>query len=87
MYVLLEKSYIFFLSLGVIPSESDALHLPITHVRSLDIAICHDDYKFIAYPNSIFQKFAVDDEMMVRIHFESLFRNCEKVARSTYLFL
>ena len=63
--------YLFFLSLGVKPSKSGALHLPVTDDEiSRQIAICNGDYKFAAYTYSILQEFAVDDEVMVMVHFE-----------------
>ena len=44
----------FPLSLGVEPSESIALHLFIAHdVTSRQVAICKDDYKFVAFSHSI----------------------------------
>jgi len=62
MYALLGNQYIsFFLFLGFILSESDALYLPIAHYEiPKHITICKDDYKFVAYPYSILQEFAVD---------------------------
>jgi len=52
-------------------SEFDAFHLLVAHDEiSKQIAICNDDYKFVTYPHSILQKFAVDGEVIVTIHFE-----------------
>jgi len=46
--------YLFFLSLGVMFSGSDVLHLPAAHNEiSKQIVICNDDYKFVAYSHSI----------------------------------
>ena len=36
------------------------------------IAICNDTYKFVAYPYSILQKFAVDNKVMVTSHLEAV---------------
>ena len=33
------------------------------------IAICNDGYKFVVYPHSILQEFAVENEMMVIVYF------------------
>jgi len=38
-------------------------------MRSLHIAICNNNYIAI-YPHSILQEFAIDDEVMITIHFE-----------------
>ena len=44
------------LSLGVEPSESITLHLPIVHDEtSRHVAICNDDYKFSTFLYSILQ--------------------------------
>jgi len=52
--------YLFVLSLGVTPSEYDALHLLVTHDEiSKQIVIYNDDYKFAAYPHRNLQKFTV----------------------------
>ena len=65
------KLIYLFLYLGVIPSESDALNLPVTHDQiSRQIAICNNNYKVDAYLHIILQKFTVDDEVMVTIHFD-----------------
>jgi len=41
---------LFSPSLGVTPSESIALHLHVAYDETLrQIAICNDDYKFIAF--------------------------------------
>jgi len=62
--------YLVSLSLGVTPSESDVLHLHATYVETpRQITICNDDNKFVAYPRSILQKFAVNYEVMVTIRF------------------
>ena len=51
-------------------SESDALHLPIAYDIPRKIAICNEHYNFVAYPQSILQEFAVNNDVMVTIHFE-----------------
>ena len=52
----------FLLPLGVGPSKSIALYLPVAHDEtSKQISICNDNYKFIAFPRSIFQKFTVNE--------------------------
>jgi len=63
--------YLFFLSLRVRPSKFDALHVPVMHDEiSRQIAICNDDYKFVTYPHSILHEFAVNNKVMIAIHFE-----------------
>ena len=63
--------YLFFLSLRVIPSESDALHFPVTRYEILrQITICNNDCKFAAYSHNILHEFTVYDEVMITIHFE-----------------
>ena len=52
------------------PSESDALHLPITHDEICRQINYNDDYKFAAYSHDILQKFVVDYEVIVIIYFE-----------------
>ena len=46
---------------------STQLHLPIAHDDNLirQIAICNDNYKFVACPYSILQEFVVDNKMIV----------------------
>ena len=39
------------------------------YMMRLHIVICNDDYKFTAYPYSILLEFAVDDEVVITIHF------------------
>ena len=79
--------YLLFLSLGVIRSESDALHFLVSHDEiSRQIVICNDDYKFVAYPYSILHEFAVDNEVTIHLG-RFFFRNCEQVACLMYLFL
>ena len=52
--------YRFVLSLGVLPSEFVALHLPEMHDETYkQITICNDDCKIIVYPHSILHEFAV----------------------------
>jgi len=61
--------YLCVISLEVTPSESDALYLLTTHGEiSRQIAISNDDYKFVAYPHSILQKFAVKNMVIFTIH-------------------
>ena len=52
-------------------SKSDALHLSFAQDGiPRQVAVCNDDYKFAVCSHSILQKFAVDNEVMVMIHFE-----------------
>ena len=52
-------------------SDSDALHLSITHDEiSRQIANCNNGYKFVAYSHNILQEFVVDNEVVVMIHFQ-----------------
>jgi len=53
------------------PSKSIALHLPIAYNEiPRQIAICNDDYKFVAFPRSILQEFAVVNKVSGMIHSE-----------------
>jgi len=36
------------------------------------VTICNNDYKLTAYSHNILHEFAVDDEVMITIHFERL---------------
>ena len=63
--------YLFVLSLGVLPSEFVALHLPGIHDEICRrITFYNKDYKFVAYPHIILQKFAVKNVLMATIHSE-----------------
>ena len=47
------------------------MHLPVTYDEiSRHKTICNDDYKLAAYPHSILRVFAVNDKVMVIIHYE-----------------
>jgi len=56
--------------------EPTTLHLHVAYIDDITrpIAICNDTHKFVAYPYSTFQKFAVNNKVIVTSH-------CEKVAR------
>jgi len=59
--------YIFLPSLGVMLRIPTALHLLVAHIDDITwpIAVCNDTYKFAANPYSIWQEFAVDNDVMV----------------------
>jgi len=61
--------YICFPSLRIMPKVPTALHLLFAHIDDMNrpIAICNDTYKFVAYPYSILQEFAVDNKVMVTV--------------------
>ena len=65
-------------------NEFTALQLPEMHDKTRkQIIICNDNYKFTAI---ILQKFTVRNVVMVTIHSERFpSRNCESVARLTYM--
>jgi len=70
----LENSYIFVLSLGVLPSEFVALRLPEMHDEThKQITICNDDCKFAVYSHSILYEFAVKNVVMIKIHSKRFF--------------
>ena len=52
------------------PSVPTTLFLIVAHIDDITrlIAICNDTYKFVAYPYSILQEFAVDNKVMVTSH-------------------
>ena len=66
--------YIIFTSLRVMPRVSTALHLLVARDDNLtiQIAICNDKYKFIAYEYSILQEFTVDNKVIVTSHSETV---------------
>jgi len=65
--------YLFILSLGVLPSEFVALHLPEMHDEThKQVTICNNKYKFVIYSHSILQEYIVKNVVMVVIHSESL---------------
>ena len=66
--------YIIFSSLGIMPRVPTVLHLPVAHIGDIirPIAIRNDTYKFVAYPYSIWQEFAVDNKVMITSHLESV---------------
>jgi len=69
-----QPKYILFLSLGIVPRVPTALHLSVALIDNITrpITIFNDTYKFVAYPYSIWQKFAVDNEVMVTSHPETV---------------
>jgi len=67
-----QPKYILFSSLGIMPRVSTTLNLPIAHIDTRPIAICTDTYKFVAYPYSIWQKFTIDNKVMVTSHFRAV---------------
>ena len=52
-------------SLGVTPSKSITLYLPVAYA---EIAICNDDYKFAAFSHSILQEFKHVNEVTGMFH-------------------
>jgi len=66
--------YIIFSSLGIMLRVPTALHLPVTHIDDINrpIVIYNDIYKFVIYSYSIWQKFAVDNKVMVTSHSEAV---------------
>jgi len=53
-------TYLFVLSLRVLPNEFVASYLPEMHDGTYkQIIICNDGYKFIAYSHSILQEYTV----------------------------
>jgi len=66
--------YLIFVIIGVLPRKFVALHLPEMHDETRkQITICNDDYKFVVYPHSILQEFAVKNMVIVMIHSERFF--------------
>ena len=56
-------------SLGVTPSKSITLYLPVAYDETLrEIAICNDDYKFTAFSHSILQEFTHVNEVTGMFH-------------------
>ena len=65
--------YLLFSSLGVMPRVSTALHLSLVHDEiTRHLANCDENYKFIAYPYSILQEFAVHNKVIVTNHTETV---------------
>ena len=66
--------YLILPSLGVMSRVSTPLYLHVAHDDSLSrqIAICNDNYKFVAYPYSILQEFAADNKVIVTSHSETV---------------
>ena len=51
------------------PRVPIVLHFPVAHIDDVTKpkVICNDTYKFVAYPYSILQEFAVDNKVMVTV--------------------
>ena len=58
------------------PRMPTALYLVIAHIDDITwlIVICNDAYKFIAYPYSILQDFAVNNKVIVTSHPEAVIK-------------
>jgi len=54
--------------------EPTTLYLPVTYINDINrlIAICNDTHKFVAYPYSTLQEFAVDNKVMVTSRSEAV---------------
>jgi len=66
--------YLILPSLRVMSRVPTALHLPVAYIDdiTMPIAIYNDTYKFITYPYSFLQKFAVDSKVMITNHPETV---------------
>ena len=54
--------------------EPTTLHFPVAYIDDITrpIAICNNTHKFVAYPYSTLQEFAVDNTVMVTSHCEAV---------------